>query len=154
MFVILYFFLLAISLLVLTASDYPFGIFRHFLVLSFFIWPLCCLSFDLRIMIARLVSSSFPDHRWFNLAWDPKSFVFLKYYSKKIGQMKPNCVWIIIGTYYAKPVHFYDNQEMSEDTKGIIGSCKILKSKDRQHNGQMKKDKRTNNYLQKHYREN
>ena len=32
MFVILYFFLLAISLLVLTASDYPFGIFRHFLV--------------------------------------------------------------------------------------------------------------------------
>jgi hypothetical protein len=32
-----------------------------------------------------------------------------------------------------------------EDTKGII---RIGKSKDRQHNGQMKKDKRTNRDLQ------
>jgi hypothetical protein len=32
-----------------------------------------------------------------------------------------------------------------EDTKGVI---RIRKSKDRQHNGQMKKDKRTNTDLQ------
>jgi hypothetical protein len=33
-----------------TVSDYSFGI----------IWSLCCLSFDLRLLIIRLVSSSFP----------------------------------------------------------------------------------------------
>ena len=38
-------------------------------------------------------------------------------------------------------------QEEFEDTKGII---KICKSEDRQHNGQKKKDKRTNNDLKIH----
>ena len=37
-----------------------------------------------------------------------------------------------------------------EDTKGVITNCK---SKDRQHNGQTKNDKRTNNDLKKHYTE-
>jgi hypothetical protein len=36
-------------------------------------------------------------------------------------------------------------QEEAEDTKGVI---RIRKSKDRKHNGQKKKDKRTNNDLQ------
>ena len=36
-------------------------------------------------------------------------------------------------------------QEEFEDAKGVIRICK---SKDRQHNGQEKKDKRTNNDLQ------
>ena len=36
---------------------------------------------------------------------------------------------------------------MLEDTKGVIG---IRKSKNRQHNAQKKKDKMTNNDLQKH----
>jgi len=36
-------------------------------------------------------------------------------------------------------------EEESENTKGVI---KIRKSKDRQHNGQKKKDKGTNNDLQ------
>ena len=35
---------------------------------------------------------------------------------------------------------------MSEDTKGVIRICKS--KKDRQHNNEKKKDKRTNNYLQ------
>jgi len=35
--------------------------------------------------------------------------------------------------------------EEFEDTKGVI---RIRKLKNRQHNGQKKKDKRTNNYLQ------
>jgi hypothetical protein len=39
----------------------------------------------------------------------------------------------------------YVKQEKFEDTKGIIRICK---SKDRQHNGQKKKDERTNNDLQ------
>jgi hypothetical protein len=34
---------------------------------------------------------------------------------------------------------------MFEDTEGVIRSCN---SKDRQHNGQLKKNKRTNNDLQ------
>ena len=36
-------------------------------------------------------------------------------------------------------------EEKLEDTKGVI---RIRKSENRQHNGQMKKDKRTNNDLQ------
>jgi len=36
-------------------------------------------------------------------------------------------------------------QEEFEDTKGVITTCK---SKDRQHNGQKKKGKHTNNNLQ------
>ena len=38
-----------------------------------------------------------------------------------------------------------------EDTKGVIRSQKS--KKDRQHNGQKKKDKRTNKDLQQHYTE-
>jgi len=37
-------------------------------------------------------------------------------------------------------------KEEFEDTKGVIRICKS--QKDRQHNGQMKKDKMTNNDLQ------
>ena len=37
---------IVLSVLRLTASDYPFG----------FLWPLCCLSFDLRLLITSLVS--------------------------------------------------------------------------------------------------
>jgi hypothetical protein len=37
---------IVLPVLLLTASDYPFGIF----------WPLCCLSFDLRLQITPLVS--------------------------------------------------------------------------------------------------
>ena len=66
-------YLLAIVLSVLlryTDSDYPFGIFKLFLclcmfcrslflLLYFFFWPLCCLSFfDIRILITPLVSSN------------------------------------------------------------------------------------------------
>jgi hypothetical protein len=39
----------------------------------------------------------------------------------------------------------WSEEEELEDTKGVI---RIRKTKDRQHNGQKKKDKRTNNYLQ------
>jgi hypothetical protein len=43
-------------------------------------------------------------------------------------------------------------EEEFEDTKGVI---RIRKSeKDRQHNGQKKMDRRTNNDLQKNYTEN
>jgi hypothetical protein len=36
-----------------------------FVLLSFFIWPLCCLSFlDLRILITPLVSSIFSSAEW------------------------------------------------------------------------------------------
>ena len=41
--------------------------------------------------------------------------------------------------------------EKFEDTNGLIRSCK---SKDRQCNGQMKKDKKTSNAIQKHYTDN
>jgi hypothetical protein len=41
-----YLFAIVLSVLWSTASDYPFGIF----------WPLCCLSFDLRLLITSLVS--------------------------------------------------------------------------------------------------
>jgi hypothetical protein len=45
-----YIFVIILSVLCFTASDYPFGIF----------WPLCCLSFlDLQLLITSLVSSGF-----------------------------------------------------------------------------------------------
>ena len=52
-------FLLVIVLsgLQITASDYPFGIFKLFL--SFFFWLLCCLAFQLRLLITPLASSNF-----------------------------------------------------------------------------------------------
>ena len=40
---------IVLSVLRFTASDYPFGI----------LWPLCCLSFDLRLLITPLESSDF-----------------------------------------------------------------------------------------------
>ena len=41
-----------------------------------------------------------------------------------------------------KNIYPFFYEEKFEDIKEVIGSCK---SKDRQHNGQEKKDKRTNN---------
>ena len=48
---------IVLSGLQITASDYPFGIFKPFL--SFFFWLLCCLAFQLRLLITPLVSSNF-----------------------------------------------------------------------------------------------
>jgi hypothetical protein len=44
---------------------------------------------------------------------------------------------------------FFKLKEEFEDTKGVTIIRKSKKN--RQHNGQMEKDKRTNNYLQKTY---
>jgi hypothetical protein len=50
---------IVLSGLQITASDYPFGVFKLFL--SFFFWLLCCLTFKLRLLITPLVSSSFSS---------------------------------------------------------------------------------------------
>ena len=53
-------YVIVLSVLRFTNSDYPFGIFKHvFVLLSFFCWPLCCRSFfDLRILIIPMVCSN------------------------------------------------------------------------------------------------
>ena len=48
---------IVLSVLQITASYSPFGIFKLFL--SFFCWLLCCLAFKLRLLIAPLASSNF-----------------------------------------------------------------------------------------------
>jgi hypothetical protein len=58
---------------------------------------------------------------------------------------------IFIGTYiriltYSRKLVIYLLKEEFEDTKRVIRICKS--KKDRQHNGQKKKDKRTNNDIQ------
>jgi hypothetical protein len=53
---------IVLSLLLFTASDYPFGIF----------WPLYCLSFDLRLLITPLVSSGHCIVRQYNGQKIPK----------------------------------------------------------------------------------
>jgi hypothetical protein len=85
-------------------------------LLSFFFWPLRCLSFfDLRILITPLVSSN---------SFSPLDIEYV--YDRQ------------------HEIH-YNNKKEFEDTKGVI---RIRKSKkDRQHNGQKKKNKRTNNDL-------
>jgi hypothetical protein len=48
------------SVLRSTVSDYPFDIFKLLTFLfSFFLWPVCGLSFDRRFLITTLLSSSF-----------------------------------------------------------------------------------------------
>jgi hypothetical protein len=44
-----------LSGLQITASDYPFGVFKRFF--SFFFWLLCCLAFKLRLLITPLASA-------------------------------------------------------------------------------------------------
>ena len=56
-FLVLFLLVIVLSGLPITASDYPFGIFKLFL--SFFFWLLCCLAFKLRLLITPLASSSF-----------------------------------------------------------------------------------------------
>ena len=56
-FLVLFPLVIVLSGLQITASDYPFGIFKLFL--SFFFWLLCCLAFKLRLLIIPLASSSF-----------------------------------------------------------------------------------------------
>ena len=56
-FLVLFRSVIVLSGLQITASDYPFGVFKLFL--SFFFWLLCCLAFKLRLLIIPLVSSSF-----------------------------------------------------------------------------------------------
>jgi hypothetical protein len=54
---------IVLSVLRFTASDYPFGI----------LWPLCCLSFALRLLITPLVSSDYP----FGIFWLPLWFLLI-----------------------------------------------------------------------------
>ena len=56
-FLVLFLLVIVLSGLQITASDYPFGVFKLFL--SFFIWLLCCLAFKWRLLITLLASSSF-----------------------------------------------------------------------------------------------
>jgi hypothetical protein len=56
-FLVLFPLVIVLSGLQITASDYPFGVFKLFL--SFFFWLLCCLAFKLRLLIIPLASSSF-----------------------------------------------------------------------------------------------
>ena len=56
-FLVLFLLVIVLSGLQITASDYPFGIFKLFL--SFFLWLLCCLAFKLRLLITPLASSNF-----------------------------------------------------------------------------------------------
>ena len=55
-FLLLFLLVIVLSVLQITASDSPFGIFKPFL--SFFFWLLCCLVFKLRLLIAPLASSN------------------------------------------------------------------------------------------------
>ena len=66
-------FLLAIvlSMLWFMASDYPFGIF----------WPLCCLCFDLWLLITPLVSSNF-------------SYILIKQYKNKQKKRFPSIYFV------------------------------------------------------------
>jgi hypothetical protein len=48
-FLVLFLLVIVLSGLQITASDYPFGVFKLFL--SFFFWLLCCLTFKLRLLI-------------------------------------------------------------------------------------------------------
>ena len=59
----------------------------------------------------------------------------------KVQQEKNTCE----KTCRRKVIYWKQNIEEFEDTKGVF---RIRKWKDRQHNGQKKKDKRTNNDLQ------
>ena len=56
-FLVLFLLVIVLSGLQMTASDYPFGVFKLFL--SFFIWLLCCLAFTLRFWLLLLASSNF-----------------------------------------------------------------------------------------------
>ena len=88
--------------------------------LSFLLLELYCLPFDLQLLMAPLVSS--------NLIW----FYPMHNYNININYTVQN----------DRP-YLFDWEEVFKDTKGAI-RIRILK-KNRQHNGQKKKDKRTNN---------
>jgi hypothetical protein len=98
-------FAMALSVLRFEASDYPFGIFQH---LSFFVLPWHCLSCDLRLLIAPLVSSNICR--------------------QQRGNQKPQIAGQTMPGQNEK-------DQMLEDKKGAIRSGK---SQDRQCNGKTK----------------
>jgi hypothetical protein len=103
-----------------------------FVLLSIFLCSLCCLSFDLRLLINPLVYLAFPCHSFVHCVACPlmdKRMTRKGWIYQRVNQ-KPQ----IEGqaTQWTK-----EWQGKARYTKGLIRS---LKSKDRQHNGQ-KNDK-------------
>jgi hypothetical protein len=95
-----------------------------FALLSVFIWPLLCLSFDLRLLITLLVF--FKSDHYFTALNSQDFYIIFQYYNISCNSLARK-------------------KDKFEDTKRVIRS---RKSKDRQSNGQMKTDKRANNNLQ------
>ena len=75
-FLVLFRSVIVLSGLQITASDYPFGVFKLFL--SFFFWLLCCLAFKLRLLIIPLASSSFscPFSFGYFVVW-PSNYAYV-----------------------------------------------------------------------------
>ena len=75
-FLVLFRSVIVLSGLHITASDYPFGVFKLFL--SFFFWLLCCLAFKLWLLIISLASSSFscPFSFGYCVVW-PSNYAYV-----------------------------------------------------------------------------
>ena len=75
-FLVLFLLVIVLSGLQITASDYPFGVFKLFL--SFFFWLLCCLAFKLRLLIIPLACSSFscPFSFGYCVVW-PSNYAYV-----------------------------------------------------------------------------
>ena len=104
-----------------------------FVLLSLFFLPLCCLSFDLRILITPLVSSNYSnDQNKFKKYWDPnhgsrqmkvvkaKAILFKIYrlFFKTMVAIGKDIIylWSPSRRYTAKPVlrdHYRDKENMS-----------------------------------------
>jgi hypothetical protein len=105
-----------------------------FVLLYFFVWPLCCLFFDLWVLITPLYLQALHFlFKWF-------TWVYIAYLVYALFEFKIVC-------YYWKKnfLFIFPLLGRAWRYKGVI---RTHKSKNRQHNGQTKKYKRTNNDLQ------
>jgi hypothetical protein len=92
------------SVLLLTDSDYPFGIFKQLVItlgvprvtdsdyplVSSSICPLCCLSFDLRILITLWYLQTF-GHRYessYYPIWSPENIIVEFEYTKEVIRIR------------------------------------------------------------------
>jgi hypothetical protein len=131
---------IVLSGLQITASDYPFGVFKLFL--SFFFWLLCCLAFKLRLLITPLASSSFscPFSFGYCVVWPSHCASDYSFWHLQTFLVLFLLVIVLSGLPITASDYPFGIFKLFLSAKEVIRSRNL---KVRQHNNQKKKEKKS-----------
>jgi uncharacterized membrane protein len=170
-FLVLFLLVIVLCGLQITASDYPFGVFKLFLsffiwllcclaftlrllitpfgifklFLSFFIWLLCCLAFKLRLLITPLASSNFfyPFSFGYCVVWPSNYGFWLPLWRLQAFLVLFRLVIVVSWLHITASDYPFGEEKGQEKLEDAKRGYQKRHLKARQHNNQKKKDKKS-----------